>query len=404
METALAPHYRDTTQGREADAILRACVHCGFCTATCPTYQLLGDELDGPRGRIYLIKQMLEGREVSRLTQQHLDRCLTCTACETTCPSGVRYHRLLDIGRGIVEQRIPRSWGERIKRRWLREVVPYPQRFAMMLGLARLVAPLLPRALAKKIPPRQHSKGRSQSAHQRKMLILEGCVQSVATPKTNDSLVEVLNGLGISAVSEPEAGCCGALDFHMADHQAGLAAAKRNIDAWWPHAESGVEAIVISASGCGAMVKEYGYLLRDDAQYAEKAARISDLTRDVSEVLGKEDLSHLSHRGEGRKVAFHAPCTLQHSQQLPSSVQRVLESVGFRLTPIADAHLCCGSAGTYSVLQEEISQKLLINKLAALECEKPEMIVTANVGCQLHLQTQASVPVKHWIELLDAQS
>jgi len=404
METALASQYRDTPQGREADAILRACVHCGFCTATCPTYQLLGDELDGPRGRIYLIKQMLEGRTVSRLTQTHLDRCLTCTACETTCPSGVRYHRLLDIGRQIAEQKIERPWRERVVRRGLRAVVPHPRRFSIAVTLARWLAPLLPRALSKKVPPRQASSGRVQSSHQRKMLILEGCVQSVATPKTNDSLVGVLNELQISAVSAPEAGCCGALDLHMADHQAGLAAGHRNIDAWWSYIESGIEAIVISASGCGAMVKEYGYLLRGDERYAKKAERVTALARDISEVLSQENLSRFSRCGEGRRVAFHAPCTLQHSQQLPFSVQRVLESVGFRLTTVADAHLCCGSAGSYSVLQEEISQTLLDNKLVALQSEAPEMIVTANVGCQLHLQTQASVPVKHWIELLEVRA
>ena len=401
METALAPKYRATPDGKEADTILRACVHCGFCTATCPTYQLLGDELDGPRGRIYLIKQMLEGQEVTRVTQRHLDRCLTCTACETTCPSGVRYHRLLDIGRGAVEREVIRPRRERWMRSLLQRIVPFPSRFGPVLRVARLFRPLLPRSLAVKIPPSQPPSQRPVSLHHRRMLILEGCVQSVTTPRTSDAVVSVLDRLEITAFGVVEAGCCGALDYHLADHDAGRRAARRNIDAWWPHVESGIEAIVISASGCGTMIKEYGYLLRDDADYAEKAQRVAGLARDISEVIGRENISHLATCGAGRKIAFHAPCTLQHAQQLPESVPEVLRTVGFELTPVADAHLCCGSAGTYSLLQEELSQQLLENKVSSLEQEGPELIVTANVGCQLHLQTRASVPVKHWIELLD---
>ncbi|GAB4356180.1 MAG: glycolate oxidase subunit GlcF [Gammaproteobacteria bacterium] len=400
METAILSRYLETPDGSEADAILRACVHCGFCTATCPTYQLLGDELDGPRGRIYLIKQVLEGKPVSRLTQRHLDRCLTCTACETTCPSGVRYHRLLDIGRGIVEQAVPRPWRERITRRLLRWVMPYPRRFAALLSLARIARPLLPGKLARKVPDPQVKNRRPAPVHERRMLVLEGCVQSVATPRTNDALAAVLDRLGIALVSAPEAGCCGAVDYHLAAHEAGLAAARANIDAWWPFIEAGAEALIVSASGCGAMVKEYGYLLRSDPNYADKAERVASLARDASEVLAGEDLSHLSEIGRGRRIAFHAPCTLQHSQKLPGRVEEILRRLGFELTEVTDAHLCCGSAGTYSLLQEEISGKLLGNKVRTLQAGDPELIATANVGCQLHLQTGASVPVRHWIELL----
>lgn len=401
METAIAPRYRDTPEGLEADSILRACVHCGFCTATCPTYQLLGDELDGPRGRIYQIKQVLEGGPVSRLTQLHLDRCLTCTACETTCPSGVRYHRLLDIGRGIVEREVSRPVGERIKRRLLRAMMARPHRVAALLTLARAVAPLLPGGWRRRVPLRQSAGPRPSTAHSRRVIVLEGCVQSVATPATNAALARVLDRLGITVVSAPEAGCCGALDYHLAARQAGLAAMRHNIDVWWEHVEAGAEAIIASASGCGAMIKEYGHLLRDDPDYAARAARISQLARDASEGLQGEDLARLPVDGRGRKVACHVPCSLQHSQKLPDSVPAILRRLGFELTPVADAHLCCGSAGTYSLLQEELSQRLLVDKLRNLEAAAPQLIATANVGCQLHLQSRATVPVRHWIELLD---
>ncbi|KAA3628601.1 MAG: glycolate oxidase iron-sulfur subunit [Proteobacteria bacterium] len=401
METALAPQYRNTPEGREADAILRTCVHCGFCNATCPTYQLLGDELDGPRGRIYQIKQVLEGRAVSRLTQLHLDCCLTCTACETTCPSGVRYHHLLDIGRGIVEREVKRPLGERFKRRLLRAVLARPERFKLVLSVARALRPLLSASLQRRIPAVQAIGSRPPATHSRRMLVLEGCAQSVATPATNNALTRVLDRLGISLVSAPEAGCCGAVDYHLAAHQAGLAAARHNVDVWWPHVEAGVEAIIASASGCGAMLKDYGHLLRNDPDYADRARRISTLTRDASEVLDNEELERLQVDGRGRKVACHVPCSLQHTQKLPNTVPDILRRLGFELTPVADAHLCCGSAGTYSLLQEELSQQLLANKVDHLEAGSPELITTANIGCQLHLQSRAAVPVHHWIELLD---
>lgn len=401
METAIVPPYRDTSSGREADAILRSCVHCGFCTATCPTYRLLGDELDGPRGRIYQIKQALEGHPVTRVTQLHLDRCLSCTSCETTCPSGVRYHRLLDIGRSIVDQQVPRPLAERWKRRAIRALFAQRGALGLWLTLARGMRPLLPAALARRVPPSQVPPARPPLVHARRVLLLEGCVQAVATPATNAAVARVLDRLGISVVDEPRAGCCGALDYHLSAQEPALAAMRRNVDAWWPHVQDGVEAIVISASGCGALVKEYGYLLRDDPAYAERAERVAALTRDLSEVLAGEDLTVLGIDGRGTRVACHVPCTLQHGQQLPTTVNDILQRLGFELTPVADSHLCCGSAGTYSLLQEALSERLLAEKINALEAGSPQLVATANVGCQLHLQTRASVPVRHWIELLD---
>jgi len=401
MQTALADFIRNTPQGREADSILRKCVHCGFCTATCPTYQLLGNELDSPRGRIYLIKQALENGEVTRKTQIHLDRCLTCRSCETTCPSGVRYARLLDIGREVVEHRVGRSLLERIQRRALRLLIPYPKRFAFFLRIGQTLAPLLPAALKTTIPARQRTRPRPSTTHPRVMLVLEGCAQSAATPNTNDAAARVLDRLGISLLAAPEAGCCGAMSYHLSARPEALDFMRRNIDAWWPHIEAGAEAIVVSASGCGAMVKEYGEVLRDDPRYAQKAQRIAALMRDLSEVLAAEPLEKLAINGRGRAIAFQSPCTLQHGLKLNGKVEDLLRNAGFTLTAVPNAHLCCGSAGTYSVLQPELSQQLLRNKLDALQGGAPECIATANVGCQLHLATAASVPVKHWIELLD---
>ncbi len=401
MQTRLADFVRDTPEGREADAILRSCVHCGFCTATCPTYQLLGDELDGPRGRIYLIKQVLEGREVSRKTQQHLDRCLTCRSCETTCPSGVRYGRLVDIGRAIVEGRVGRGLSERLARRLLRLIVPHAARFGLLLRLGQAVRPLLPGSLQGKVPPRRRAGPWPQHAHARIMLVLDGCAQPTAAPDTNAAAARVLDRLGIRLVAEPKAGCCGALSHHLSAEQEALAQMRRNIDAWWPHVEAGAEAIVMTASGCGAMVKDYGHLLAHDPLYAERAARISALTRDLSEILDREDLSRLGLRGVGRRVAFHAPCTLQHGQKLAGRVEGILARLGFELAPVQDTHLCCGSAGSYSLLQPTLSRQLRDNKLASLQAGGPELIATANIGCQLHLEGGTELPVVHWIELLD---
>ena len=401
MQTRLSSEFIDTPEGREADSILRACVHCGFCTATCPTYQLLGNELDGPRGRIYLIKQMLEGEPVSDKTRLHLDRCLTCRACETTCPSGVRYARLADIGREIAEQKVPRGGLDGLGRLLLRKLIPYPRRFAPLLRAGQWLRPLLPRALRNKVPAVQQPGAWPSQAHARRMLVLAGCVQSVGTPATNAACARVLDRLGISLVEAGGAGCCGAVSHHLSASQEARAFMRRNIDAWWPHIEQGAEAIVITASGCGALVKEYGDLLQHDADYADKARRVSAMTKDISEVLDAGNLPQGRPPAGQHKVAFHSPCTLQHAQQLQGVVEPLLERAGYRLTEVADAHLCCGSAGTYSILQPALSKQLLGRKLEALQGDAPDIIATANIGCQLHLAGASRVPVRHWIELLD---
>lgn len=405
MQTALSDFIRDTPEGQEANDILRKCVHCGFCTATCPTYQLLGDELDGPRGRIYLIKQVLEGHSVSAKTRLHLDRCLTCRSCETTCPSGVRYHRLLDIGRAVVDERAPRPWHERVLRRLLRIVLPHRHRFAFMLGIGRALKPMLPMALQRKIPPRQAAGLWPQGRHGRTMLTLDGCVQPAIAPQINSASARVLDRLGIALQRVPQAGCCGAVSYHLSAHDEGLTQMRRNIDAWWPALEAGAEAIVITASACATMVKAYGELLRDDPQYAEKAARVSALTRDIAEVVAREDFESLRQAIPSRpRVAFHAPCTLQHGEGQAGVVEGILQRLGFALAPVADAHLCCGSAGTYSLLQPTLSTQLLNNKLACLQAGQPDVIASANIGCLAHLGTGADLPVRHWIELIDPQS
>jgi len=401
MQTNLSEQAKRLPRAEEAERILRSCVHCGFCTATCPTYQLLGDELDGPRGRIYLIKQVLEGQEVTTKTQIHLDRCLTCRNCETTCPSGVQYHNLLDIGRAVVEQQVPRPLGARILREGLRAIVPRPAVFKALTQTAKVFRPLLPSALQAKLPRRPYpAKPRPQLLHSRRVLMLEGCVQPTLSPNTNAAAARVLDRLGLSVVAAREAGCCGAVDYHLNAQDKGLERAKRNIDAWWPAIEAGAEAIVQTASGCGAFVRDYGHLLEGDHAYAAKAARVSALARDLVEVLRAEPLETLGINGE-RRLAFHCPCTLQHAQKLGGAVEDVLGRLGFSLTAVPDSHLCCGSAGTYSLTQPELSRQLRDNKLNALESGNPEVIVTANIGCQTHLDGAGRTPVRHWIELVE---
>lgn len=401
MQTNIIKQYLDTPKGQQADSILRSCVHCGFCTATCPTYQLLGDELDSPRGRIYLIKQMLEGNEVSAKTQLHLDRCLTCRSCETTCPSGVQYGRLIDIGRELAEQQVDRPVFNKLLRIALRKIIPYPKRFSLLVKLASLVKPVMPKMLSKKIPSVAKAPVWAESNHQRRMLVLQGCAQSIATPDTNSATARILDRLGIQMIAAEKAGCCGAVSHHLSATEEGHEFVRRNIDAWWPYIEQGIEAIVMTASGCGVMVKDYGHLLANDIHYADKAKKVSALTKDISEILQTEDLSSLSNGPVNKKVAFHSPCTLQHGQQLTGVVESILSNVGFSLTPVSDPHLCCGSAGTYSILQSNLSQQLLSNKLQSLQQGKPEIIATANVGCQMHMASKADVPVKHWVELID---
>ncbi|AMN49607.1 glycolate oxidase subunit GlcF [Psychrobacter sp. P2G3] len=403
MRTQINVKYLDHPEIKEADAILRSCVHCGFCNATCPTYQELGDERDGPRGRIYLVKQLLETGDVSEKTQTHLDRCLTCRSCETTCPSGVKYGRLAEIGRGIMEEQLERPLQQKLLRWLIRQVLPYPSRFGLLLRLGQLVRSFLPHDLKQQVPIKQIKRALPTQQHTRRMLVLAGCAQPSATPNTNIVAARVLDKLGISLFTAPEAGCCGAVSYHMPAHEEGLAFMRRNIDAWWPHIEAGVEAIVVSASGCGSMVKDYGEKLQYDPDYTVKAQRVSELTRDLGEILVKEDLSQLQLQDKERKTAVHCPCSLQHAQQLSGLVEQILQQAGVELTPTKDKHLCCGSAGTYSILQPKLSEQLLTNKLADLTIGHPEQIVTANIGCQLHLSSRSSIPVKHWIELLDPQ-
>jgi glycolate oxidase iron-sulfur subunit len=405
VQTRLSAAFLETAAGREADGILRKCVHCGFCTATCPTYQLLGDELDGPRGRIYLIKEMLEGAEPSRATQVHLDRCLTCRACETTCPSGVRYGRLLDIGRHHIEQVVPRTLRERLIRRALLTMVPHRKRFAALLKLGRALRVLLPRALRRAVPTVRPSGAWPAPHHQRRMLVLTGCVQSAAAPDINAAAARVLDRLGISLIAVDD-GCCGALAHHLSEEDRSRGQMRRNIDAWWPEIERGAEALVVTASGCGTMIRDYGALLRDDPRYAGKAARISELSRDISEVVAQAladsgpPPGRIAARSARLRVAFHSPCTLQHGLKLRGIIEPVLERAGCTLTSVAGGHLCCGSAGSYSLLQPEISRRLKADKLAALQADAPDIIATANIGCLLHLASGTDRPVRHWIEVL----
>ena len=408
MQTNLADWVKDTPRGQEAESILRMCVHCGFCTATCPTYQLLGDELDGPRGRIYLIKQMLEGNPVTSKTQLHLDRCLTCRACETTCPSGVKYGDLVNIGRDIVDELVGRPFGERTKRRLLNWGLTSGKPFATALALGRMLRGVLPAGLRRRIPPRVAPGPWPTPKNLRRMLVLTGCVQPALLPRIDAAAARVLDRLGIDLVQVPESGCCGAVSHHLDLYDAAHAAMKRNIDAWWPHLEQGAEAIVVTASGCSVMVKDYAHLLRLDPLYAERAERVSGLARDISEVITAEwdRVTKLLLASEPVPVgtvrmAFHSPCTLQHGLKLKGGVERILRDLGYTLAPVADAHLCCGSAGTYSILQPELSQKLKANKLAALHAGAPAVIASANVGCITHLQSGTELPVRHWIELLD---
>lgn len=401
MQTTLSEQARKLPRAEEAEKILRTCVHCGFCNATCPTYQLLGDELDGPRGRIYLIKQVLEGAPATAKTQLHLDRCLSCRNCETTCPSGVDYHNLLDIGRAVVDQAVPRPAAQRLLRKGLRALAPNPGLFKSLLRIGATFRPLLPRHVEAKLPHDLPASGvRPAPRHARRVLLLEGCVQPGLSPNTNAAAARVLDRLGISVIAAPEAGCCGALDYHLDGQAKGLDRARHNIDVWWPHLENGAEAIVQTASGCGAFIKDYGHLLEGDPTYAAKAARVSALALDLVQVLADEPLERVCAATDQR-IAFHCPCTLQHALKLGGAVEAVLTRLGFNLTAVPDSHLCCGSAGTYSLTQPELARQLRDNKLNALESGRPELIVTANIGCQSHLASAGRTPVRHWIEWVD---
>jgi len=405
METNLLQSILETPEGREADAILRACVHCGFCTATCPTYQLLGDELDGPRGRIYLIKQALEGEAVTAKTQLHLDRCLTCRSCETTCPSGVRYGRLVDIGRKFVDDRVGRPPVEAAKRSALRRGLLSRSMFGAALTLGRFARPFMPRSLASSIPEGRKAGTWPAPRHARRVLIALGCVQPSLAPNIDAATARVLDRAGISAIGVDGGGCCGALPYHLSEHDEARELARRNIDAWWPHVEGGAEAIVVTASGCGVMVRDYGLVLAQDPLYADKAARVAALARDPVEIVAAEwprIVTGLAKARTRQTLAFHPPCTLQHGMRLAGAVEPLLRDAGYALVPVADAHLCCGSAGTYSILQPGIAGELKSNKLRALEAGRPQVIATANIGCMTHLQSGTQIPIRHWIELVDA--
>lgn len=399
MQTKLTSRFSNLPEGNEADRILRSCVHCGFCTATCPTYRLLGDERDGPRGRIYLIKNLLEGGDTSGRTQWHLDRCLGCRACETACPSGVRYGRLLEIGRGAIEAQVRRPLHERMLRWVLLNLIPYPWRFGPLLRAVQSLRPLLPAQFRRRIPPPPEPTAWPEVRHERRVLLLEGCVQPLTSPSINSAAARVLDHLGISAI--PISGCCGALAHHLPAREAGLATLRCNIDHWLPMLDQGCEAIVASASGCGLMVKEYGHALRHDPNYAAKAARIAEATFDLTEIIARESLAELRIH-PARRLACHTPCTLQHGLGLRGKLEQLLIELGFTVTETIDGETCCGSAGSYSLLQPDLSNRLLSQKLGALHTGSPDAIVTANIGCLLHLRSGTDTPVLHWIEAVDA--
>lgn len=408
MHVNLHASYRDTPEGTAAKDYLSACVHCGFCLATCPTYLDNQDERDSPRGRIYLIKQLLETGSASATTQTHLDRCLTCRSCETICPSGVQYGALADIGKHLVEAQVERPTASRATRWVLRKTLSNPALFATLLRIGQFFRPLTPAFLRHKIPPKQKLKAspsKPLGPDSRRMLALQGCIQSAATPNTTAATERVLHKLGISLVTVQKAGCCGAVNYHLSAHDDGLDDMRRNIDAWWPMIEPdsgpGIEAIVSTASGCGSMLVDYGRLLAHDSTYAAKALRVSELSKDISEILLAEDLQSLAPQTTIGKVAVHTPCTLQHALKLPNAVTSILSNAGFDLADTTESHLCCGSAGTYSILQSDISERLLDKKLLALNIDQPALIATANIGCQLQMGTKSKIPVRHWIELLD---
>lgn len=400
MKTVIQGPLAGTRGGDIAAQALRACVHCGMCNATCPTYQITGDELDGPRGRIYLLKQALEGQPVSQTTLKHLDRCLSCRACETTCPSGVQYHRLYDIGREAVVDQVGRPWTERLARTVIRKVTRSAALLGAALTVGRLVRPLLPKALKAKVTPRIAPGARPAPHHVRRMLMLTGCAQSAAAPHFNAVTARVFDRLGVSLVEAPRAGCCGAVSFHLDAPHEGANAARANIDAWWPDIEAGAEAVVVNSSGCAAFIKDYPDVLRDDPAYAEKARVVASLVRDPIQLLSVADLAARRAPANPR-IAVHEPCTLQHGLRLTSRIGTLLRSLGYEPQPVADAHICCGSAGAYSLLQPQMSGKLKAAKLSALNAHQPAAVYTANIGCWMHLAPGSTAPVHHWIEAVD---
>lgn len=407
MQIDIQPEFQTDRDINAVKSIVNKCVHCGFCTATCPTYQVVGDELDGPRGRIYLMKQMIEGAPVTSKTQSHLDRCLTCRNCESTCPSGVRYGRLVDIGRRYVDERVVRPLFERIQRWLMRETLSRRNLFSFLLGLGRQLRPVLPRAIKKKIQITVKSGQWPNAKHATKMLLHVGCVQPALMPNVDAATARVFNKLGIELIVASSAECCGAIRQHLSDHHGAEAQMKRNIDAWWPYVDSGIDTIVINASGCGVMIKDYAEILAHDPAYAAKAKKIAGMAKDVSEILPTYQMQISQQvkdkQGEDtpEKVTYHPPCTLQHGQKIRGPVEGLLKAIGINVSLCQDSHLCCGSAGTYSMLQPKLSQELLDRKLTNILKTNPQEIVSGNVGCINHLQSGTNVPVRHWIELID---
>ena len=400
MDTTLAAPFASQKKAQKAADIIRNCVHCGFCTATCPTYQLLGDESDSPRGRIYLVRQLLETGSANDKTRLHLDRCLLCRSCETTCPSGVQYGQLLETGRELVEQVNPRPSINTLRRKWLSRGLVQTSLLTHAAKTGVRLRNWLPAGISKQLPEQWPDETWPAARHSRKMLVLEGCVQPALAPNTNLASARVLDTLGISLLREAPGGCCGAVGLHTSNQEMGREHARQRIDSWWPQIEQGIEAIIFTASGCGVTIRDYGEMFRDDPTYSQKAARISELAQDISEVVLAEINQLDANRGKGRKVAFHPPCTLQHGLKLGGVVEQILRASGYELVPVSDSHLCCGSAGTYSLFQPELSEKLKQNKLQALQQQSPELIATANIGCQQHLKTGTERKVVHWIELL----
>lgn len=401
MQTRLADNFAFTPRGDEAEAILRQCTHCGFCLPACPTYRLLGDERDSPRGRIYQIKQVLEGAPATPELGLHLDRCLTCRACESACPVDVPYHRLADLGREIVAEQAPPRLPSRLLRWGLRQVLPQRRLFAALLGLGRLARPLMTATLAAKVPAREARMVWPRTRNRRRrVLVMTGCVQPALAPGLDPYLATLLNDIGIDA--EPLPGCCGAVDQHLGAPKAAQQRLRRLVDLCWPAVEGGAEAILVSASGCGAQLKEIGILLAEDPFYAEKANKVAARVKDPLELLEGECSRLRPALGVPRRLAFQSPCSLQHGQRLGGRVEALLSALGFELTPVVDANLCCGSAGTYSLLQPDMATQLRDNKLRHLLAGQPEWIVTANIGCQTHLASASPLPVRHWVELLAA--
>jgi len=401
MRTVLDARVAGTSGGAIAEQALRACVHCGMCNATCPTYQLTGDELDGPRGRIYLMKQVLEGTAPTRLSLDHLDSCLSCRACETTCPSGVQYHRLYDIGHAAVAEAVGRPWPQRLQRRAIRWLSTNPGLFRLAVILGRSVRFALPAALRSKLPAPVAAGPRPQSDHARTMLMLTGCVQSAVAGHFNATTARVFDRLGIRLVEAPRAGCCGAVDFHLDAAEAAKAKARSNLDAWAPLIAAGAEALIVTSSGCAAFIRDYPDVLRDDPAYAPLARLAADLVRDPLQVLAEAELTPRRAPTEPR-IAVHEPCTLQHGLKLTGGIAALLRRLGYDPQPVADSHLCCGSAGAYALTQPEMSARLKVNKLAALNASSPAAIYTANIGCWLQLGEDSPAPVRHWIEAVDA--